>query len=78
MTAKQCLNHTWLRVSVTPTPPPVPGLDESKLFEKGKKKKKNEQSLDKKRLKKFVIRRRWQKAVNAILALKRMGALFYK
>ncbi|CAG2177625.1 unnamed protein product, partial [Oppiella nova] len=33
MTAKQCLNHTWLRVSVTPTPPPVPGLDESKLFE---------------------------------------------
>ncbi|KAI2796533.1 hypothetical protein BLOT_015740 [Blomia tropicalis] len=32
-------------------------------------------SLDKKKLKKFVIRRRWQKAVNAILALKRMGAV---
>jgi myosin-light-chain kinase len=54
MTARQCLNHPWLR--------------------RGKKKK-MEQSLDKKKLKKFVIRRRWQKAVNAILALKRMGAV---
>ncbi|KAH9427008.1 hypothetical protein DERP_015336 [Dermatophagoides pteronyssinus] len=33
-----------------------------------------DKSLDKKKLKKFVIRRRWQKAVNAILALRRMGA----
>lgn len=30
--------------------------------------------LDKTRLKRFVIRRRWQKAVNALLALKAMGA----
>lgn len=30
--------------------------------------------LDKSKLKRFVIRRRWQKAVNAILALRRMGA----
>ena len=33
MTARQCLNHPWLRVSVTPTPPPIPGLSEGKLFE---------------------------------------------
>jgi len=33
-------------------------------------------TLDKKKLKKFVIRRRWQKAVNAILALRRMGVTF--
>lgn len=32
-----------------------------------------ERSLSKKRLKKFVFRRKWQKAVNAMLALKRMG-----
>jgi len=30
-------------------------------------------SLSTKRLKKFVYRRKWQKAVNAMLALKRMG-----
>ena len=32
-------------------------------------------TLDKSKLRKFVIRRRWQKAVNAILALRRMGAV---
>ncbi|XP_054721731.1 myosin light chain kinase, smooth muscle-like [Uloborus diversus] len=37
-------------------------------------KKKQETTLDKKKLKKFVIRRRWQKAVNALIALIRMGA----
>jgi len=37
--------------------------------------KKSMVSLDKSKLRKFVIRRRWQKAVNAILALKRMGAI---
>lgn len=36
--------------------------------------KKSMISLDKSKLRKFVIRRRWQKAVNAILALRRMGA----
>ncbi|ESO87006.1 hypothetical protein LOTGIDRAFT_235177 [Lottia gigantea] len=32
-----------------------------------------ERSLSKKRLKKFVYRRKWQKAINAMLALRRMG-----
>ncbi|GFU84430.1 myosin light chain kinase, smooth muscle [Trichonephila clavipes] len=36
--------------------------------------KKQETTIDKKKLKKFVIRRRWQKAVNALIALIRMGA----
>ncbi|KAI7690877.1 Myosin light chain kinase [Sarcoptes scabiei] len=40
-----------------------------------KKQRESGKSLDKKKLKKFVIRRRWQKAVNAILALRRMGAV---
>lgn len=38
-------------------------------------KKKEETKLDKSRLKRFVIRRRWQKAVNALVALKAMGAI---
>ena len=38
-------------------------------------KRKSIVALDKSKLKKFVIRRRWQKAVNAILALRRMGAV---
>ncbi|XP_015910171.1 myosin light chain kinase, smooth muscle [Parasteatoda tepidariorum] len=41
-------------------------------LKKGEPKK--DTKLDKKRLKRFVIRRRWQKAVNALLALKAMGA----
>ncbi|XP_070199611.1 myosin light chain kinase, smooth muscle-like isoform X1 [Littorina saxatilis] len=32
-----------------------------------------ERSLSKKRLRKFVYRRKWQKAINAMLALRRMG-----
>lgn len=36
--------------------------------------KKQDQAIDKKKLKRFVIRRRWQKAVNALIALLRMGA----
>ncbi|CAF5003988.1 unnamed protein product, partial [Rotaria socialis] len=32
-----------------------------------------EKKLSTKKLRRFVIRRRWQKAVNALLALKRMG-----
>ncbi|KFM82696.1 Myosin light chain kinase, smooth muscle, partial [Stegodyphus mimosarum] len=35
---------------------------------------KKDTKLDKTKLKRFVIRRRWQKAVNALLALKAMGA----
>ncbi|XP_013779673.1 myosin light chain kinase, smooth muscle-like [Limulus polyphemus] len=38
-------------------------------------KKKEVAQLNKTKLKKFVTRRRWQKAVNTILALKRMGAV---
>ncbi|XP_067129751.1 myosin light chain kinase, smooth muscle-like [Centruroides vittatus] len=38
-------------------------------------KKTEEKTLDKKKLRRFVIRRKWQKAVNALLALKRMGAV---
>ncbi|KAL5007311.1 hypothetical protein ScPMuIL_016117 [Solemya velum] len=33
----------------------------------------SERSLSKKKLRRFVFRRKWQKAVNAMLALKRMG-----
>ncbi|XP_055343188.1 myosin light chain kinase, smooth muscle-like [Paramacrobiotus metropolitanus] len=54
MTAKQCLEHKWLR--------------------RDKPAKTDEKALSKVKLKHFVIRRRWQKAVNAILALHRMGA----
>ncbi|KAH7954436.1 hypothetical protein HPB49_018379 [Dermacentor silvarum] len=39
-----------------------------------KDKKRDDTQLDKKKLKRFVIRRRWQKMVNAFLALRRMGA----
>lgn len=39
-----------------------------------KDKRADNQQLDKKKLKRFVIRRRWQKIINAILALRRMGA----
>lgn len=39
-----------------------------------KKETKADGALDKKKLKRFVIRRRWQKLFNAYLALKRMGA----
>ncbi|GAB6029508.1 hypothetical protein CHUAL_005262 [Chamberlinius hualienensis] len=36
--------------------------------------KQEEREIDKRKLKRYVIKRRWQKAVNAILALRRMGA----
>lgn len=34
----------------------------------------SELELDKKKLKRYVIKKRWIKAVNTIIALKRMGA----
>uniref|UniRef100_A0A646QDX3 Myosin light chain kinase, smooth muscle n=1 Tax=Hemiscolopendra marginata TaxID=943146 RepID=A0A646QDX3_9MYRI len=40
--------------------------------------KKEDHLIDTKRLKRYVIRRRWKKAVHTILALKRMGATFDK
>lgn len=36
--------------------------------------KQEDREINKRKLKRYVIRRRWQKAVNAILALRRMGA----
>ncbi|KAH6936702.1 hypothetical protein HPB50_020906 [Hyalomma asiaticum] len=70
MTAAQGLNHPWLRVGVT-TPQPIEEI-EAPDFQKDKKR--DDTQLDKKKLKRFVIRRRWQKMVNAFLALRRMGA----
>lgn len=58
MSAKECLEHIWLRVS------------ERSVKREGKT---PERTLSKKKLKRFVYRRKWQKAVNAMLALKRMG-----
>ncbi|CAF3524886.1 unnamed protein product [Rotaria socialis] len=58
--AKDCLAHPWLtrRPKLASTP-----SDEETA----------EKKLSTKKLRRFVIRRRWQKAVNALLALKRMG-----
>ncbi|CAF1030059.1 unnamed protein product [Adineta steineri] len=58
--AKQCLAHPWL--TRRPKSVATPNDDESA-----------EKKLSTKKLRRFVIRRRWQKAVNALLALKRMG-----
>lgn len=33
-----------------------------------------EMEIDRTKLKKYVIRRRWKKAINTIIAIKRMGA----
>ncbi|CAM1295998.1 Uncharacterised protein g1436 [Pycnogonum litorale] len=41
---------------------------------KKKKTKKAQKKLNKKKLKRYVVRKRWQKAFNALKALKRMGA----
>ncbi|CAF2797406.1 unnamed protein product [Rotaria sp. Silwood2] len=58
--AKECLTHSWL----TRRP---------KLVSTPKDEETAEKKLSTKKLRRFVIRRRWQKAVNALLALKRMG-----
>ncbi|UJR07658.1 hypothetical protein I4U23_011945 [Adineta vaga] len=58
--AKQCLAHPWL--SRRPKSVATPNDDETA-----------EKKLSTRKLRRFVIRRRWQKAVNALLALKRMG-----
>jgi myosin-light-chain kinase len=58
--AKQCLAHPWL--TRRPKLVSTPNDDETA-----------EKKLSTKKLRRFVIRRRWQKAVNALLALKRMG-----
>lgn len=58
MLANECLNHPWLDKEVIPAPC---------------KENVDNHVINTKNLRKFVIRRRWQKAVNALLALKRMG-----
>jgi len=58
--AKECLAHPWL----TRRPKSVSTPSEEDSAEK---------QLSTKKLRRFVIRRRWQKAVNALLALQRMG-----
>ncbi|CAF0838875.1 unnamed protein product [Brachionus calyciflorus] len=60
MLASQSLNHPWLNKSITPTAQPLP----------------DDKIINTKNLRRFVIRRRWQKAVNALLALKRLGLNF--
>jgi len=57
MLANQCLSHPWLDKDIIPAPVEN---SETKI-------------INTKNLRRFVIRRRWQKAVNALLALKRMG-----
>jgi len=58
--AHQCLSHPWL----TRRPKLVSTPNDEETAEK---------KLSTRKLRRFVIRRRWQKAVNALLALKRMG-----
>ncbi|CAF2940893.1 unnamed protein product [Rotaria sp. Silwood2] len=58
--ARQCLAHPWL----TRRPKLVAAPSDEEIAEK---------KLSTKKLRRFVIRRRWQKAVNALLALQRMG-----
>ncbi|CAF0843556.1 unnamed protein product [Didymodactylos carnosus] len=60
LAAKHCLQHPWLtRHPKTVSPKNIDDETEKKLSTK--------------KLRRFVIRRRWQKAVNALLALQRMG-----
>jgi myosin-light-chain kinase len=60
LSAKQCLAHPWL----TRRPKSVSKTTDDENIDK---------KLSTKKLRRFVIRRRWQKAVNALLALQRMG-----
>ncbi|CAF4568757.1 unnamed protein product [Rotaria sp. Silwood1] len=60
LSARQCLAHPWL----TRRPKLVTIPSDEEIAEK---------KLSTKKLRRFVIRRRWQKAVNALLALQRMG-----
>ncbi|CAF2129277.1 unnamed protein product [Rotaria magnacalcarata] len=60
LSARQCLAHPWL--TRRPKLVSIPSDEETA-----------EKKLSTKKLRRFVIRRRWQKAVNALLALQRMG-----
>ena len=61
MLAHDALNHSWLNKHKTEDN----NITNSSSIE--------EKIINTKNLRRFVIRRRWQKAVNALLALKRMG-----
>ncbi|KAL7668125.1 hypothetical protein ACOME3_008840 [Neoechinorhynchus agilis] len=60
LTADQCLKHEWL-------------TRHQKRTDLGNVNVTDETKINTTKLRRFVIRRRWQKAVNALLALKRMG-----
>ncbi|CAF0893466.1 unnamed protein product [Rotaria sordida] len=60
LSARQCLAHPWL-------------IRRPKLISVPSEEELAEKQLSTKKLRRFVIRRRWQKAVNALLALQRMG-----
>lgn len=65
MLANECLKHPWLtRNNSNQTSSKLDQSKETCAVEK---------VINTKNLRRFVIRRRWQKAVNALLALKRMG-----
>lgn len=62
MLSTESLNHSWLNPNIKKAKDP----DEKSATPEIKK-------INTKNLRRFVIRRRWQKVVNALLALKRMG-----
>ncbi|XP_014785560.1 myosin light chain kinase, smooth muscle isoform X2 [Octopus bimaculoides] len=83
LSATDCLEHTWLKDAVSNVNPwdeayrdhlkdtcdyALPFLNRSTSETAS-----HDRTLSKKRLKKFVSRRKWQKATNAMVALKRMG-----
>lgn len=67
MNPSECLVHNWL------TKTKLTSADVNKSSEGNGA---FDQSLDKTKLRKYVVRRKWQKAIHAILALRRMGATF--
>ncbi|XP_055327527.1 myosin light chain kinase family member 4-like [Paramacrobiotus metropolitanus] len=68
MTATQCLEHRWLQMHA----PPEADVAVKEAFME-RRKSLGENEISKIKLRHFVIRRRWQKIVNTIRALRRMG-----
>jgi myosin-light-chain kinase len=66
MLAHECLNHSWLNSSAK-TVPSSHHVEQSDQVSSGV----GDRVINTKNLRRFVIRRRWQKAVNALLAIKR-------
>lgn len=63
LTAEKAIKHIWIQSNTQSIETPEPN-NELIL------------SVTKTKLKRYVIKRRWRKAVQAILALRRMGARF--